>query len=72
MQTVNKNIEKGHSNILNMGLLNTCIALLALKISMTSAASNLLEKIKADPDLSQVHLVKQNISRKYYFDTEKR
>lgn len=36
--------------------MNTCIALLALKISMTSAASNLLEKIKADPDLSQVNI----------------
>lgn len=37
-----------------MGILNASIALLALIISMSSAASNLLEKIKADPDLSQV------------------
>lgn len=36
--------------------MNTCFALLALKISMTSAASNLLEKIKSDPDLSQVNI----------------
>lgn len=38
----------------NMGVLNACIALLVLKMSATSAASNLLDKIKADPDLSQV------------------
>lgn len=48
-----------------MGLLNACIALLAMEISLTSAASNLLEKIKADPDLSQVNFRDENGKQRF-------
>lgn len=43
---------------MNMGILNACIFIFVLKVSVSSVFSNLLDTIKSDPDLSQVIVFK--------------